>query len=69
MGKYDRCAICDYAEATGSAVANVEPGENGRVRFHKGEPLCAVCFESIMVTADYHRSPEEIDEDLILLEE
>lgn len=71
MARFDRCAICDYTEATGSAILGISPGKNGKVRLarERGDMRCEACQSEIKKAAIDLRPPAEVDEDLVLLEE
>lgn len=69
LARFDRCTICDYTEATGSAILGLNPGKNGKVRKHGNDLLCGACSEAITKASYDLRPPAEVDEDLVLLEE
>lgn len=69
MARFDRCVICDYSQEAGSELTQTPPRANGKVRSYGDDLRCDVCAEVIKNAAYDFRTPEEIDEDLIVLEE
>jgi hypothetical protein len=64
MARFDRCSICDYDQATGSALTGVNPNANGKVRRYNEDQLCDKCASEINKAHFDLKPPEEIDEEL-----
>jgi len=69
MARFDRCNVCDYQESTGSSIAGVSPGSNGKVRRYNEDYLCDTCAAAVDRARFDLRPPQETDEELVVLEE